>query len=69
MNCMKAWVRIAALMIASCASTAAIAADPIHIGLSEPLSGLQASLGDQDSWGAELAVVDIKAPGSHGAAD
>jgi branched-chain amino acid transport system substrate-binding protein len=51
-----------ALLLAS-TSTAALAADPIKIGVVTPLTGTYAGIGQQVRWGLELATKEVNAAG------
>lgn len=56
----------AALLLGTSAttlSTAALAADPIRIGVVTPLSGTYAPIGQQVRWGLELATKEVNAKG------
>ncbi|MCC7271814.1 MAG: ABC transporter substrate-binding protein [Alphaproteobacteria bacterium] len=55
--------RLAIALAAALAASTAAAQEPIRIGLSTPLSGTAANLGEHDKWGAELAVEEINAAG------
>lgn len=54
---------IATSLAALLAATPALAADPIKIGVLTPLSGVFAGIGQQVSWGMEMASAEINAKG------
>lgn len=53
----------AAVSLAALATTPALAADPIKIGVVTPLSGTYAGIGQQVRWGLELATKEVNAAG------
>lgn len=53
----------AAISLAALATTPALAADPIKIGVVTPLSGTYAGIGQQVRWGLELATKEVNAAG------
>jgi branched-chain amino acid transport system substrate-binding protein len=50
-------------LILASTSTAALAADPIKIGVVTPLTGTYAGIGQQVRWGLELATKEVNAGG------
>lgn len=54
---------LAALSLSALLPVAALAADPIKIGVVTPLSGTYAGIGQQVRWGLELATKEVNAAG------
>lgn len=54
---------LAALSVSALLSGAAMAADPIKIGVVTPLSGTYAGIGQQVRWGFEIATKEVNAAG------
>jgi branched-chain amino acid transport system substrate-binding protein len=56
-------ITLAALALSAALPVAALAADPIKIGVVTPLSGTYAGIGQQVRWGLELATKEVNAAG------
>ncbi|MBN9587150.1 MAG: branched-chain amino acid ABC transporter substrate-binding protein [Afipia sp. 62-7] len=59
----KSTALVAGLLAATAITTAAVAQEPIKIGVVTPLSGTYAPIGQQVRWGLELATKEVNAAG------